>query len=170
MRCYLRFIWQNIVLKKAVLKEEKSAWIQSACLAWSRSGRVESVVKVDTPVKNVKVVMLLCAGALCQELHIFIWGRGMSEDNPRDLSHNWMRRMGDQGGKTRKSCKRVCNLFLFLSERRLPTAIVCFPACKDSFFSLDKTWFGSFVRSAWDTKRRNTMCENRAWCPVKRRS
>lgn len=40
-------------------------------MCW-RSGRVESVVKVDTPVKNVKVVLMLCAGVLCQELHIFI--------------------------------------------------------------------------------------------------
>lgn len=140
---------------------------------WSRSGRVESVVKVDTPVKNFKVVLLLCSGALCQELHIFIWGRGMSEDNPRDLSQNWMRRMEDQGRETRKSCKTVCslltawkelyflNLFLFLtvqlSEKRLLTPMVCFPSCKESFFSLDKTCLVSFTCPGWDTKRRNTM-------------
>lgn len=54
-----------------------------------------------------------------------------------------------------------------LSEKRLLTPIVCFPSCKESFFSLDKTRFVSFGHSGWDTKRRTTMCENRAWYMVK---
>ena len=70
-------------------------------MCW-RSGRVESVVKVDTPVKNVKVVLMLCAGVLCQELHIFIWGRGMSENDPRDLSHNEIKTMGGLRKEDRK--------------------------------------------------------------------
>lgn len=54
-----------------------------------------------------------------------------------------------------------------LLAKRVLTPIVCFPSCKETFVSLDKTWLVSFARSGWDAKRRNTVCKNRAFCTVK---
>lgn len=50
-----------------------------------RSRSVEGAVKTNTSVRSVKGVGRLCARALCQELHVFIGGGGVSENDPRNL-------------------------------------------------------------------------------------
>lgn len=50
------------------------------------SRSVEGAVKANTSVRNVKGVGRLCARAVCQELHVFIRGGGVSENDPRNLS------------------------------------------------------------------------------------
>lgn len=62
--------------------------LQSASGPSLWSGGVESTVTtvgVNTS-ENVKAAEWLSSGAQRQELHIFIWGGGMSEDDPWDLS------------------------------------------------------------------------------------
>lgn len=65
-----RCVYKN--RKKAAWEERESAQTCSRRSASSRSGGVESVVKKDTPVENVKVALPLGAGALCQRLHVFV--------------------------------------------------------------------------------------------------
>lgn len=57
-------------------------------LSWS----VEGAVKANTSVRNVKGVGRLCARALCQELHVFIGGGGVSENDARNLPDDCQRR------------------------------------------------------------------------------
>lgn len=52
---------------------------------WQLSWSVEGAVKANTSVRSVKGVGRLCARALCQELHVFIGGGGVSENDPRNL-------------------------------------------------------------------------------------
>lgn len=93
-------------------------------------------------------------------------------------------RWGDQGRQERERHEKECvtdlsyvkryitstfylHLTVWLIEKRLLTPIVCFPSCKESFVSLDKTSFVLFACSDWDTKRGSTLCENRGWRRVK---
>lgn len=64
------------------------------------SRRVEGAVKANTSVRNVKGVGRLCARALCQELHVFIRGGGVSENDPRNLPDDCqIGGIGEGGGR-----------------------------------------------------------------------
>lgn len=85
------------------------------------SGWVESAVervRMYVSVRNVKAVCWPSAGALCQEFYIFIGDRGMSEDDPRDLSVDCQRRNWGWGWKISRQSSADTTCEMLKSQKK----------------------------------------------------
>lgn len=103
------------------MKRNEKPW---ACVLLYLSQRIESAVqtvRVDVTVRVTEVrIKISIVGALRQGLHVFIWGRGVSQDNPRYLlkGHNEVRREGKKMSQISQSYQeltfQISHLFNFI--------------------------------------------------------
>lgn len=92
-----------------------------ACVLLYLSQRIESTVQVDVTVWVAEVrIKISIIWALRQGLHVFIWGRGVSQNNPRYLSKGpiEVRREEKKKSPFSQSCQelafQISHLFSFI--------------------------------------------------------